>query len=53
MNRWDIVARFGPRHPNLPPAFFADFTKVALDESKHLYAFVNHEVELSIDAVTL
>lgn len=22
-------------HPDLPPAFFADFTKVALDEAKH------------------
>ncbi|KAK0242808.1 hypothetical protein EDD85DRAFT_933324 [Armillaria nabsnona] len=32
---WDIMARFGPTHPNLPPAFFSDFTKMALDESKH------------------
>ncbi|KAF8914632.1 hypothetical protein CPB85DRAFT_1375422 [Mucidula mucida] len=32
---WDIMARFGPMHPNLPPAFFSDFTKMALDESKH------------------
>ncbi|KAH8105210.1 DUF455-domain-containing protein [Cristinia sonorae] len=32
---WDIIARFGPLHPDLPPAFFSDFTKVALDESKH------------------
>ncbi|KIM44247.1 hypothetical protein M413DRAFT_377826 [Hebeloma cylindrosporum] len=32
---WDIMARFGPSHPNLPPAFFSDFTKMALDESKH------------------
>ncbi|THH32753.1 hypothetical protein EUX98_g1454 [Antrodiella citrinella] len=32
---WDIIARFGPAHPDLPPAFFSDFTKVALDESKH------------------
>ena len=30
------MARFGPSHPNLPPAFFSDFTKMALDESKHL-----------------
>ncbi len=35
--RWDIIARFGPRYPNLPPAFFSDFTKMALDESKHLW----------------
>ncbi|KAG6906901.1 hypothetical protein DXG01_011456 [Tephrocybe rancida] len=32
---WDIIARFGPSHPNMPPAFFSDFTKMALDESKH------------------
>ena len=33
---WDIMARFGPAHPDLPPAFFSDFTKMAFDESKHL-----------------
>ncbi|TRM66767.1 DUF455-domain-containing protein [Schizophyllum amplum] len=32
---WDIIARFGPKHRDLPPAFFTDFTKMALDESKH------------------
>ncbi|KAF5345069.1 hypothetical protein D9758_010415 [Tetrapyrgos nigripes] len=32
---WDIIARFGPMHRDLPPAFFSDFTKMALDESKH------------------
>ncbi|PPQ77805.1 hypothetical protein CVT25_015298 [Psilocybe cyanescens] len=32
---WDIMARFGPDHPDLPPAFFSDFSKMALDESKH------------------
>ncbi|RXW19135.1 hypothetical protein EST38_g6715 [Candolleomyces aberdarensis] len=32
---WDIMARFGPMEHDLPPAFFADFTKMALDESKH------------------
>ncbi|KAF9077822.1 hypothetical protein BDP27DRAFT_1311720 [Rhodocollybia butyracea] len=32
---WDIMARFGPMHKDLPPAFFSDFTKMALDESKH------------------
>ncbi|KAH9942812.1 hypothetical protein B0H21DRAFT_867514, partial [Amylocystis lapponica] len=32
---WDIMARFGPAHPDLPPAFFSDFAKMALDESKH------------------
>lgn len=29
------MARYGPSHPDLPPAFFADFSKMALDESKH------------------
>lgn len=29
------MARFGPSHPDLPPAFFSDFSKMALDESKH------------------
>lgn len=29
------MARFGPLHPDLPPAFFSDFAKMALDESKH------------------
>lgn len=33
--RWDIIARFGPKNPDLPPAFFSDFAKMALDESKH------------------
>jgi uncharacterized ferritin-like protein (DUF455 family) len=32
---WDIMARFGPTHTDIPPAFFSDFTKMALDESKH------------------
>lgn len=32
---WDIIARFGPSHPTLPHQFFSDFTKIALDESKH------------------
>ncbi|KAI0795865.1 DUF455-domain-containing protein [Abortiporus biennis] len=32
---WDIIARFGPLHPELPPSFFSDWSKVALDESKH------------------
>lgn len=32
---WDMIARFGPSNPALPPAFFSDWAKVALDESKH------------------
>src|SRR5882762_5240259 len=35
MARWDIMARFGPSNHDLPPAFFSDFAKMALDESKH------------------
>ncbi|KAJ7280054.1 hypothetical protein C8J57DRAFT_1301510 [Mycena rebaudengoi] len=38
---WDIMARFGPSHPDLPPAFFSDFTKMALDESKHFSLLVS------------
>ncbi|KDQ51809.1 hypothetical protein JAAARDRAFT_198874 [Jaapia argillacea MUCL 33604] len=34
---WDIIARFGPSHPTLPPSFYSDFTKVALDEAKHFF----------------
>ena len=34
-HRWDIIARFGPADKSLPLQFFSDFTKVALDESKH------------------
>ena len=31
------MARFGPAHPDLLPAFFSDFAKMALDESNHLW----------------
>ncbi|KAG2018619.1 hypothetical protein CC2G_008038 [Coprinopsis cinerea AmutBmut pab1-1] len=41
------MARFGPTHPNLPPAFFADFTKMALDESKHFSLLVSRLNALS------
>lgn len=47
------MARFGPTHPNLPPAFFSDFTKMALDESKHLsvpfavFFFFFHELHFN------
>ncbi|KAH6902553.1 hypothetical protein BKA70DRAFT_1305935 [Coprinopsis sp. MPI-PUGE-AT-0042] len=44
---WDIMARFGPSHPDLPPAFFADFTKMALDESKHFSLLVSRLNALS------
>jgi len=33
-NSWDIIARFG-NDPSLPHQFYTDFSRVALDESKH------------------
>lgn len=39
-DRWDIMVRFGPLHPNIPSTFFHDFTKMALDEAKHLYVAI-------------
>ncbi|KAG6902711.1 hypothetical protein C0995_012852 [Termitomyces sp. Mi166 len=44
---WDIMARFGPSHPNIPPAFFSDFTKMALDESKHFTLLTSRLSEIS------
>ncbi|KAJ8517629.1 hypothetical protein ONZ45_g5192 [Pleurotus djamor] len=44
---WDIVARFGPTHPALPPSFFSDFTKMALDESKHFTLLTSRLSEIS------
>ncbi|KAH7914842.1 hypothetical protein BJ138DRAFT_1110218 [Hygrophoropsis aurantiaca] len=44
---WDIMARFGPSHPSLPPAFFYDFTKMALDESKHFSLLVSRLSHIS------
>ncbi|TFK38394.1 hypothetical protein BDQ12DRAFT_683598 [Crucibulum laeve] len=44
---WDIMARFGPSYPNLPPAFFSDFTKMALDESKHFSLLTSRLLALS------
>ncbi|KZW03303.1 DUF455-domain-containing protein [Exidia glandulosa HHB12029] len=32
---WDIIARHGQAYPYMPTAFFSDFARVALDESKH------------------
>lgn len=40
------MARFGATHPNLPPAFFSDFSKMALDESKHLYVSLQQRLLL-------
>ncbi|KZT01949.1 DUF455-domain-containing protein [Laetiporus sulphureus 93-53] len=44
---WDIMARYGPEHPDLPPAFFSDFTKMALDESKHFSLLVSRLAAIS------
>ncbi|KAK7047765.1 hypothetical protein VNI00_006093 [Paramarasmius palmivorus] len=45
---WDIMARFGPMHKDLPPAFFSDFTKMALDESKHFSLLVSRLTALGV-----
>jgi len=44
---WDIMARFGPLHHELPHAFFSDFTKMALDESKHFTLLTSRLAALS------
>ncbi|KAI0065087.1 DUF455-domain-containing protein [Artomyces pyxidatus] len=44
---WDIMARFGSAYPDLPPAFFSDFTKMALDESKHFTLLTSRLAALS------
>jgi len=44
---WDIMARYGPEHPDLPPAFFSDFAKMALDESKHFSLLTSRLAALS------
>ncbi|OCH92369.1 DUF455-domain-containing protein [Obba rivulosa] len=44
---WDIMARYGPEHPDLPPAFFTDFAKMALDEAKHFTLLTSRLAALS------
>ncbi|KZT65533.1 DUF455-domain-containing protein [Daedalea quercina L-15889] len=44
---WDIMARYGPEHPDLPPAFFSDFARMALDESKHFSLLASRLAALS------
>ncbi|KAL4062655.1 hypothetical protein V8B97DRAFT_1874662 [Scleroderma yunnanense] len=44
---WDIMARFGPSYPEIPPAFFSDFSRMALDESKHFTLLVSRLSEIS------
>lgn len=41
------MARYGPEHPDLPPAFFSDFAKMALDESKHFSLLASRLAALS------
>jgi uncharacterized ferritin-like protein (DUF455 family) len=45
--RWDIIARFGATNSDLPHAFFSDWTKVALDESKHFTLLTSRLAALS------
>ncbi|EMD31563.1 hypothetical protein CERSUDRAFT_144877 [Gelatoporia subvermispora B] len=44
---WDIMARYGAEHPDLPPAFFTDFAKMALDEAKHFTLLTSRLAALS------
>lgn len=44
---WDIMVRFGPSHPEIPSAFFSDFSRMALDESKHFSLLVSRLSEIS------
>jgi uncharacterized ferritin-like protein (DUF455 family) len=48
-----MIARFGPRHKDLPPAFFADWAKVALDESKHFSLLTGRLRDLGLAYGTL
>lgn len=45
---WDIIARFGPLHTSLPPAFFSDWSKAALDESKHFSLLVSRLSDVGV-----
>ena len=44
---WDIIARYGATNPDLPHAFFSDWARVALDESKHFTLLINRLAEIS------
>ncbi|KAF9234832.1 hypothetical protein BU15DRAFT_89827 [Melanogaster broomeanus] len=44
---WDIMVRFGPSHPHIPQAFFSDFSRMALDESKHFSLLVSRLAAIS------
>ncbi|KIJ62399.1 hypothetical protein HYDPIDRAFT_51764, partial [Hydnomerulius pinastri MD-312] len=44
---WDIMVRFGASHPNIPQAFFSDFARMALDESKHFSFLVSRLAAIS------
>lgn len=41
------MARFGPSHPEIPSTFFSDFSRMALDESKHFSLLVSRLSEIS------
>jgi len=44
---WDIIARYGATNPDLPLAFFSDWARVALDESKHFTLLTKRLAEIS------
>ena len=44
---WDIIARYGPTNRELPHAFFSDWARVALDESKHFTLLTKRLAEIS------
>jgi len=41
------MVRFGPTHPSIPQAFFSDFSRMALDESKHFSLLVSRLAAVS------
>jgi uncharacterized ferritin-like protein (DUF455 family) len=44
---WDIIARYGATNCDLPHAFFSDWARIALDESKHFTLLTKRLVEIS------
>jgi len=44
---WDIIARYGAANRDLPHAFFSDWARIALDESKHFTLLTKRLVEIS------
>ena len=44
---WDIISRYGSTNRDLPHAFFSDWARVALDESKHFTLLTKRLEEIS------